>query len=350
MIPALVLDCYKRKNGEEAVVTLGDLSGGRNNRGLPMEVLFNKKNIQTESKQLILGPEAISTIDEAQSSHEDTLTAPSTKETPIIGTIPSRVLKDAFHIMDMIKVPLRHRLAKDFARRFRDTLFVVDQNDRRSVERYLVSIGSDWNTCFFENPDFILERVRRYISPAAELLPALKRLFEGYGPSLCKDSGQTLFDHTAREMANHILKSVQLGHVSDLAGGPSLYVVKGIDKNGLTMYRCCRGTSSVEGAVHMNIIRKLASYNAGPRLTDMVLADYRLYHNLDAGSKNRHGKLYKSHYCPWLTQAINTIRIEIGHGSVTEYYGNSLGNCFEYGRTKETFGITSFPKDLVNIK
>jgi hypothetical protein len=23
-----------------------------------------------------------------------------------------------------------------------------------------------------------------------------------------------------------------------------------------------------------------------------------------------------------------------------------LGNCFEYGRTKETFGITSFPKDL----
>jgi hypothetical protein len=94
------------------------------------------------------------------------------------------------------------------------------------------------------------------------------------------------------ESASFVL---QLGHVSDLAGGPSLYVVKGIDKNGLAMYRCCRGTSSVEGAVHMNIIRKFASYNAGPRLTDMVLADYRLYHNLDAGSKNRHGKLYKSH-------------------------------------------------------
>lgn len=66
-----------------------------------------------------------------------------------------------------------------------------------------------------------------------------------------------------------------------MEGGPSLYTEKGVDRHGLMRYHCVRGTNSVEGSVHMNIVRKFASYNAGPRLTDMVLTDYRLCHNLD---------------------------------------------------------------------
>ena len=34
----------------------------------------------------------------------------------------------------------------------------------------------------------------------------------------------------------------------------------------------------------MNIVRKFSSYNAGPRLANSVLADYRLYHNIDVRS------------------------------------------------------------------
>ncbi|KAI8878316.1 hypothetical protein K501DRAFT_277629 [Backusella circina FSU 941] len=77
------------------------------------------------------------------------------------------------------------------------------------------------------------------------------------------------------------LFGVGKSHISDIVDGPPLYKEKGHDKNGLMRYKCSRGTSSVEGSVHMNIIRKFASYNAGPRLTDMVLSDYRLYHNID---------------------------------------------------------------------
>lgn len=86
--------------------------------------------------------------------------------------------------------------------------------------------------------------------------------------------------------AEHILEEIRLGHVSDLKNGPPLYIKKGLDRNGLMKYHCIRGTNSVEGAVHMmNIVRKFSSYNAGPRLANSVLADYRLYHrNIDVSS------------------------------------------------------------------
>ena len=51
--------------------------------------------------------------------------------------VHTRVLKDIFHLMDMVKVPKHHGVAKEFNARFRDTIFVVDEEDRRRVERYL---------------------------------------------------------------------------------------------------------------------------------------------------------------------------------------------------------------------
>jgi hypothetical protein len=60
------------------------------------------------------------------------------------------VLKDAFHLMDMLKIPMRHGMSKGFMRRFRDSLFVIDAEDKKSVEAYLESIGSTWDTYMVE--------------------------------------------------------------------------------------------------------------------------------------------------------------------------------------------------------
>jgi hypothetical protein len=95
----------------------------------------------------------------------------------------------------------------------------------------------------------------------------------------------------------------------------------------------------------MNIVRKFASYNAGPNLTDMMLADYRLHYNLNLGSINQHGLEYKSHYSPWLTEAINTLRVEVGHPPLSDYFSNRAGSA--YSNTKETFGIVTFPLELL---
>lgn len=95
--------------------------------------------------------------------------------------IPSRVLKDAFHVMDQIKISLRHGIAKNFARRFRDALFIVDQDDKKAVEKHLQKIGTTWDKHLVYDPVYVLDRVKRYIPPPDELLPVLKRLFKKYG-------------------------------------------------------------------------------------------------------------------------------------------------------------------------
>jgi hypothetical protein len=163
--------------------------------------------------------------------------------------LPSRILKDPFHLMDMIKVNLNHGMAKDFSRRFRDCLFVVDPVDKTNVEEYLNSIGSSWESYLVEKPDFLFERVRRYIPPPDQLLPVVKLFFEKYGPLKCKKTGLSLFNDVAYETANKILKYIELGHISDIQGGPLLYTEKGLARHGLMRYRCSRGTNSVDTGV-----------------------------------------------------------------------------------------------------
>ena len=87
-------------------------------------------------------------------------------------SIPSRILKDAFHVMQMMKVSLKPGMAKEFSTRFRDAIFVIDQED------YLISVDENWNTCMVENPAYISERVRRYIPPPRELHEAVLLVFE----------------------------------------------------------------------------------------------------------------------------------------------------------------------------
>ncbi|CAO3657693.1 unnamed protein product [Mucor hiemalis] len=143
-------------------------------------------------------------------------------------------------------------------------------------------------------------------------------VFKKYENSVCVNLGKPLFNEDAWRDAKAVLEDIRVGHVSDVVGGPTLYTEVRYDKNGLMVHRCLRGTSSVECSVHMNIIRKFASYNAGPRLADMVLADYRLYHNIDVGSTNRFGKIHKGHYSSWLSQAINTLISKNNHPPIEE--------------------------------
>ncbi|CAO3657291.1 unnamed protein product [Mucor hiemalis] len=259
-------------------------------------------------------------------------------------TVPSRVLKDAFHLIDQIKVSMRHGMAKDFKRRFRDCLFVVYEEDKKNVTRYLATIGYTWEAYLVENPDFLWERVRRYIPTADKLYPLVKECFDDYADARCIKTELVLFDAQAKKTAKNILEAIKSGFVSDLVGGPALYTEKGFDKRGLMRYSCSCGTSSVEGSCHFNIIRKFSSFNAGPRLTNMALYDYRLCHNIDMGSKNRHGIIHKSHYSPWLGQAINLLRTKVGHPPRQIYFGSkSLGSVFDYVKTNEKSGITPVP-------
>ncbi|KAG2190878.1 hypothetical protein INT47_002758 [Mucor saturninus] len=142
----------------------------------------------------------------------------------------------------------------------------------------------------------------------------VKLVFDKYQNGLCLRTGLPLFDNEAVTMSNQILEEIRQGNVSDVVGGPAL---------------------------------KFASYNAGPKLTDAVLSDYRLYHNISMGSITRHGRTHNWHFSPWISQAINTLRIKLGHAPVQNYFGNCIGDTFSYIQTRETFGITRLPLELI---
>ena len=191
-----------------------------------------------------------------------------------------RILKDIFHLMDMIKVPKKHLLAKEFKRRFRDAIFVANSEDRDRIEKHLRTIGHSWDYMLTKNPAWVLRRCRRTVPQPEDLYPVVQNLFAEYGPLECDTTKKPLFDHETWKQARNVLKAIRMGEVSDPPEIP-LYFEMGVDKNNLPMYRCSRGTNSLEGGVHQNIIRKFGSFGAGPHMTNCMLADYRLRHNID---------------------------------------------------------------------
>ncbi|CEP13156.1 hypothetical protein [Parasitella parasitica] len=51
--------------------------------------------------------------------------------------IPSRVLKDVIHLMDMLPINLNHGMSKEFSRKLRDALFVNNIEDESMIRSYL---------------------------------------------------------------------------------------------------------------------------------------------------------------------------------------------------------------------
>lgn len=64
------------------------------------------------------------------------------------------------------------------------------------------------------------------------------------------------------------------------------------------------------------------------------------------GSITRHSKVHNWYFSPWLSKAINTLRIKLGHEPIKNYFGNRLGNTFSYVQTNESFGITKIPLEV----
>ena len=109
----------------------------------------------------------------------------------------------------------------------------------------------------------------------------------------------------------------------------------------------------MEGGVHQNLVRKFGSFGAGPELADTMLAEYRLRHNIDVGTKNRYGHEYKGHYNPWIIQHIDLLRQELNvdsNNNSKRYLALDM-NALKYRESKEVYGICPLPTDeLIRLK
>jgi hypothetical protein len=231
-------------------------------------------------------------------------------ETSVPDVAHSRVLGDIFHVLKTPLVGKKHSLSKDFMRAFRDAFMAWDPRDRAKLEVVLKKKGMTWEEACRKKPHYVLKRVRRWIPPPRILLPRVSAVFSTFGPLLCSKTKLPVFNAESWKQAANILHSIKLGYLSDPFDVP-IYVKVGLDRDGLQVYRCIRGTNSVEGGVHRHVHRKFNSYNAGPQLSNALLLDYRARQVLDVGIKNRTGRKYRGHYNFGLKDALHAMYLKL---------------------------------------
>ncbi|KAG2220365.1 hypothetical protein INT45_010751 [Circinella minor] len=120
--------------------------------------------------------------------------------------------------MDMIRVPRRHELAKEFTRRLRDSIFLIDKNDKCLIEEYSKTKHMTLDMMMDQNPTWVLRRVKRIIPREKDLYPVVKKVFDTYVYLGCAKTGRTLFDDEAWRQSENVLNTIQLGHVSGPPG------------------------------------------------------------------------------------------------------------------------------------
>ena len=189
------------------------------------------------------------------------------KEGPILR---SRVLGDIIHLMRQFQIP-EHGLHGAFAKALWEAFFDFDTEDHAAVSVFLAEKGITFDAMFCQHPNWILQRVKRLVPPPETLFERISTVIVTYGPLKdAKSNAKPMFDDTAWDTATKVLENIRRGFYSD-PPNISLYFSHGIDKYSLMWYRYCRGTNSIEGGVHQNII---------PDFAVELLRDYVLYHNL----------------------------------------------------------------------
>ena len=266
------------------------------------------------------------------------LISPEVEEVMDNGFIYSRVLQDIFHVMDSFfdYIPLKHSLAKDFMFSLRDAIFVFDEEDLNRVQVYLTSIGEAFDSFYARNSDWILKRVKRFVPPPQELYRRVSLIFDFYCDQPDATTGAHLFSNTAKQEAEKFLQKILTGCLSD-PPGESLYFRIKYDKNGLPIYRCCRGTNSTE-SMHSNIMVHFSAFNCSPRFIDVFLADFRQVHNLNVQRLNIPGSLNFVHYDTWLIDKLQYLSRKLYDNSDLHLF-KSWVNSYSFEHTGEEFGI-----------
>ena len=185
-------------------------------------------------------------------------TTPSTQPLDI-HSVFSRHVKDCWHTIDQIKVPLHHGLRREFRQKIRDILLDWDKDEWATVDaRCRTVFGKSIERMQRSALPWVKKRVRRHGRAPQIIAPLLATLFMEYGNQLDKKTNQPLFNDAAWKSAAAVCELAQGGHLSDPAD-VALYERAYVDKQGFQVYKCLRGSSKVEGGPHADVYRKWSS-------------------------------------------------------------------------------------------
>ncbi len=285
---------------------------------------IDEVNLETDSNSPIESPEVVETC--------------CISTTP---TTPPRVVQvvhqDVFHSMKRITSeiskahPLLYQFCLDLSRAF----FQFNDDDVQLIENFLTTQTTTFEKKWVSDPDWILERVRRFI-PSAEILESrLKQLkMHWIGPEFHHHKyGAILNENSLQELDSLINTHVRNGCISDPVD-ISLYETKKADKNGLPRYRCFRGTNAVE-LFHQYLDMRFSSWNAGLEFTmysTMILVHRR---NIRASERNRSNFPKIGHYNHNYLDIINDLHFNLYGVRQYLYWSDRK----EFKVLRETFAI-----------
>ncbi|KAJ7658753.1 hypothetical protein DFH06DRAFT_1407245 [Mycena polygramma] len=285
--------------------------------------------------------------------------ASAAEGTAVLGDIPfdalseyaslirSRVLKDVFHVFNMLYISRTHGLRVPFSRALRDALLIPHPADKAQIEAYLKTKNVTWEDMLRFHPKWLWRHCRRTILPPEDLYPLVHAVFMTWGSLKDGKTGIPLFNSAAWKVAKNILEPIKNGFISD-PPGVQLYYCIGFDEKagGLPIYRCLRGTNMVEGGVHTHLLVKLPSHGASVRHMVACLLDFVLRHNLHVGHFNSTGKKYVGHDSIWLLNTIQELEITLaeGYGLMPTPLAWVNGNLYQ--QTEQSVGIVRIPRSV----
>lgn len=146
----------------------------------------------------------------------------------------TKVLGDAFHVMDRVKVPMHHDFKPSFFRALRGAIFILNPQDVSNVKTALrIVTTKEWNMLLAFNFKYVAQRVRRRIPPPDLLHARVKAVFDHFEDTEDAKSGKPLFNAAAKQKAKLVLEMVKSGLLSDPPGFS--FYVKRMDANGRLM-------------------------------------------------------------------------------------------------------------------
>ncbi|KAF5315639.1 hypothetical protein D9611_004974 [Ephemerocybe angulata] len=279
------------------------------------------------------------------------LKRPNTQQSssdPDYEALKSRVLKDLFHVFNMLRISANHSLRREFAAALRDILFVFDKEDRARITAWAACLETPrtFEQLMASNADWVQKHSRRYVPSPEVLFPLVEELFRTYGPLQDAATKEPLFGPKQWKTASQILDLIRKGYLSDPAG-IALYTKIGNDKKAgnLPIYRCARGTSFTEG-VHSQLRSRLPTVGVSIRHINSRLPEYVYVHNKRVGTMNTTGKKYRGHYDPWIINRIQERLAYLDAILINPIEIRGMVNTDLYVRTQERLGILPIPDDV----
>mmetsp|Transcript_5457 Transcript_5457/g.16252 ORF Transcript_5457/g.16252 Transcript_5457/m.16252 type:complete len:505 (-) Transcript_5457:157-1671(-) len=182
-------------------------------------------------------------------------------------------------------------------------------------------------------------RCPRAMLPPSKLYWRVRAVYELFGDRVDSETGRPLFSADAWKKANSVLREIQAGHASDPPGFSfytQRYDVNGVpvvDKHGVPLIDCSRGTNRTEG-VHKHLAVAVDDWSTGVRFGDTVMLEHRQRHNTHVSERRRRGFPRLGMFDTWL---IDKLQVLIAHNHNVVWHPE-WSNASDFARTDEAFG------------